>query len=41
MDLWPKLLEYQREAIWLEWLIFVPVYGLILYIMIRNSLSAG
>ena len=22
LDLWPKLLEYQREAIWVEWVVF-------------------
>ena len=30
LDLWPALLEYQREAIWLEWLVFIPIYGLVL-----------
>lgn len=40
-DLWPKLLEYQREMIWLEWLVFIPVYGLALFIMIQNALQAG
>lgn len=40
-DLWPKLLEYQREMIWLEWLVFIPVYSLALFIMIQNALQAG
>jgi succinate dehydrogenase / fumarate reductase cytochrome b subunit len=41
MDFWPKLLEYQREMIWLEWLIFIPVYGLVLFVMIRGTFGAG
>jgi succinate dehydrogenase / fumarate reductase cytochrome b subunit len=41
MDFWPKLLEYQREMIWIEWIIFIPVYGLTLFIMIQSALQAG
>jgi succinate dehydrogenase cytochrome b556 subunit len=40
-DIWPKLLEYQRELIWLEWLIIFPLYGLAVFIMIKNALVAG
>lgn len=35
LDLWPALLEYQREAIWAEWAVFLPVYGLALWIILR------
>ena len=41
LDLWPKMLEYQREATWLEWLIFVPLYGMTVAIMILNKLRGG
>jgi succinate dehydrogenase / fumarate reductase cytochrome b subunit len=41
MDFWPRLYEFQRELLWLEWIIFIPVYGLTLYIMIQNILTAG
>ena len=41
MDFWPRLYEFQRELLWLEWIIFIPVYGLTLYIMIQNALTAG
>ena len=40
-DFWPKLLQYQREMIWVEWVIFIPVYGLTIFIMIQNALKAG
>jgi len=39
LDLWPKALEYQREATWLQWLIFIPAYGMTVVIMILNRLS--
>ena len=39
LDTWPKLLQYQREATWLQWLIFIPVYGLTLLILIQRGLG--
>ena len=39
LDLWPKLLEYQREAIWLEWCIFIPVYSMVFYVLVRGGLG--
>jgi len=41
LDTWPALLEYQREATWLQWLIFIPVYGLTIYLMISRAISGG
>jgi succinate dehydrogenase / fumarate reductase cytochrome b subunit len=40
-DFLPKLLQYQREMIWIEWIIFIPVYGLTIFIMIQNALQAS
>jgi succinate dehydrogenase / fumarate reductase cytochrome b subunit len=34
LDLWPRGITYQRELTWLTWLIFIPVYGLTVFIMI-------
>jgi succinate dehydrogenase / fumarate reductase cytochrome b subunit len=39
LDLWPKLIEYQREAIWIVWLIFLPIYGIALFVIIRGGLG--
>jgi len=39
LDLWPKLLEFQREAIWLEWFVFLPIYGLAVIVIVRNALG--
>jgi succinate dehydrogenase / fumarate reductase cytochrome b subunit len=41
LDTWPTLLEYQREITWLQWLIFVPTYGLTAFLMVRSALSGG
>ena len=41
LDIWPKLLEYQREVTWIEWLIFIPVYGMTVAIMILNKLKGS
>lgn len=37
LDLWPKLIEYQQEAIWVEWAVFIPVYGFAVYVIIRTA----
>ena len=41
MDVWPKLLQYQREMIWLEWLIVIPIYGLAVFVIVKNILAGG
>lgn len=41
LDLAPKFLKYQREATWLQWIIFIPLYGMTVFIMIMNGLSGG
>jgi succinate dehydrogenase / fumarate reductase, cytochrome b subunit len=41
LDLWPKLIEYQREAIWVEWAVFIPVYGFAVYVIINTALAGG
>jgi succinate dehydrogenase / fumarate reductase cytochrome b subunit len=41
LDIWPKLLNYQREALWLQWFIFVPVYGLIVFVLVQHGLAGG
>ncbi len=31
LDLVPKLLDYQKEAIWIEWAVFIPLFGISVY----------
>ena len=39
LDLWPKLVEHQREAIWVEWAVFLPVYGIAVIVIINTALA--
>jgi len=39
LDLWPKLIEHQREAIWLEWLVFLPIYAMAVLVIVRSALG--
>jgi succinate dehydrogenase / fumarate reductase cytochrome b subunit len=39
LDLWPKLIEYQREAIWIEWFVFLPIYGVALVVLLTTGLG--
>lgn len=41
LDVWPQMIEYQREMIWLTWLIFIPVYGLAAFIMIYLEITGA
>jgi succinate dehydrogenase / fumarate reductase, cytochrome b subunit len=38
LDFWPKMLKYQREATWLQWGIFVPLYGLTIFVLIITGM---
>lgn len=39
LDLFPKLIEHSREAIWLEWAVFLSLYGFAVYVIIRTGLG--
>lgn len=39
LDLWPRLIVYQREAIWLEWAVFLPLYGFAVLVIVRTGLG--
>ena len=41
LDVWPQSLRFQREALWLQWFIFVPVYGLTIFILVSTGLIGG
>ena len=38
LDLWPRLLVHQREAIWIEWAVFLPLYSLTVLVIVRTAL---
>ena len=39
LDLWPKLIEHQREAIWVEWAVFLPIYAIAVIVILRTALG--
>jgi succinate dehydrogenase / fumarate reductase cytochrome b subunit len=41
LDFWPKLIKYTREAVYLQWAIFVPIYLLTVYLLIMNGITGG
>ena len=41
MDLFPGLIRFQKELIWLQWMIFIPVYVLPVFILIQTALSGA
>lgn len=41
LDFWPRMLEHQRLAIYLQWAIFIPIFGLSVFLMIRSALASG
>lgn len=38
-DLWPKLIRYQRQAIRVEWAVFLPLYAFAVFVVIRTALG--
>lgn len=41
LDIWPQLQSYHHEALWLEFLIFAPVYGLTVFVLVQRGLGGG
>jgi len=39
-DLWPSLLVHEREAIWLEWPVFLALYGFAVLVIVRAGLGS-
>jgi succinate dehydrogenase / fumarate reductase, cytochrome b subunit len=37
VDLFPKLLVHQREAIWVEWAVFIPLFAIAVYVIISTA----
>lgn len=39
LDFWPRLLEYQREITWAQWITFIPLYAMSVIIMLLAHFS--
>jgi succinate dehydrogenase / fumarate reductase cytochrome b subunit len=37
IDLFPKLLVHQREAIWVEWAVFLPIFAIAVFVILRTA----
>ena len=39
VDLFPSLLEHQTEAIWVEWAVFIPIFGIAAFVILTSALG--
>ena len=39
LDIWPRFIKFQREATWLQWLVFIPIYGLAVFTIAQRMIS--
>ena len=39
LDLFPKLIDHHREAIWIEWAVFIPVYAISVFVIVNTALG--
>ena len=37
LDLWPKTWEHQQEAVWIQWAIFIPIFGIAVFAILRSA----
>jgi hypothetical protein len=37
--LFPKLIEHHREAIWIEWAVFLPTFGISVLAIINTAMG--
>lgn len=37
VDLFPKLLVHQREAIWVEWAVFIPLFAIAVFVILSTA----
>ncbi len=39
IDLFPRMLVHEREAIWVEWAVFIPIYAIAVLVIIRTAVG--
>lgn len=37
LDLWPRFWEHQEEAVWLQWAVFIPIFGIAVYAILSSA----
>lgn len=40
LDVWPKLIVYEREAMWIEWAVFLPLFAFAVLVIVQTALQA-
>ena len=40
-DLFPGLLRFHQEMIWMQWIFFIPLYGLPVFLMVQEAITGG
>lgn len=41
MDIFPSLIRFQRELVWLQWIVFLPVYFFPVVVMVNNAIAGA
>jgi len=41
MDLFPTLIRFERELVWLQWIVLLPAFGLPAFIMVQRTLAGA
>jgi succinate dehydrogenase / fumarate reductase cytochrome b subunit len=41
LDIWPKFLKYEREAVYLQWAIFIPIYALTVFMIVMKGITGS
>jgi succinate dehydrogenase cytochrome b subunit len=41
LDIWPKLIKFERETVYLLWAVFTPIYLLTVYVILSGNLFGG
>lgn len=39
LDIWPKLLKYEHESVYLLWAVFLPIYLLTVYVIVTKAIT--
>ncbi len=39
LDIWPRLIKYSREATYLFWAVFIPIYLLTAYLIVLKGIT--
>jgi succinate dehydrogenase / fumarate reductase cytochrome b subunit len=37
LDLWPGLWEHQQETVWVQWAVFIPIFGIAVFAILSSA----